>query len=705
MNRPFKLAAVSSAVVVSLLMVGCNSKGSGGDSYQQPELGTDSLAILEVDGYRFKDHNGNGVLDPYEDWRLSPQERAADLVARMTTAEKAGTMMHGTLIINDDDGRIYSDPESDNYEYIYNRHINTLITRQEGNVRNMATDNNALQQLAETTPHAIPVSISTDPRNHFDEAFGGSHSAGEFSMWPETTGLAAIDDVELTQRFADIIRQEYLAVGINQALHPTADIATEPRWGRNYSTFGEDAHLSKRMTHAYTVGLQNSASGLTKDGVWAVVKHYAGGGPQKNGIDAHHYIGRHQAYPGDNFAYHRIPFEGAFEANIAGVMPYYGIPVGQLPAEEGDIAFGFSKYIMTDLLRDEDGFDGVVLSDWMVANDCNGSCRTGIREASDWATWELGMPWGLEDENKTERFARSVDAGIDQFGGIDDPSNLIEAIESERLTVERIDLSVKRILTQKFKQGLFENPFVNVETAIEIVGNEQFQKEADAAQRRSFTLLKNDAGLLPLSVADMGKVYVHGIDETQAEDYGLTLVDDMSAADTIIVRVVSPGVEWGAWIPFGTINAAGELAFIAAEDFTLRDYEVEPDPDQGDAQICYEPELWSMGHCEYTGDADYQVIRAAIESGKKVILDVKLHRAVALGNLDNDLSTIIANYGASDLALLDVLTGAAKPQGKLPFGLPVSTDAVIDYGKEDVPSAELPAEMTLYPFGHGLTYQ
>ncbi len=703
MRTPLNPIAI--AVAGAILLSGCNDSDTDTVSTQdQVELSTQALTLLNQDDLQFKDHNKNGVLDPYEDWRLSASERAADLVERMTVEEKAGMMMHGTLVINDDN-RLEVDADSDNYELIARRYITTLITRQAGEVANMATDNNALQTLAESTRLGIPLSISTDPRNHFDEAFGGSHSAGDFSMWPETLGLAALDDVELTKRFADIIRQEYLAVGINQALHPTADIATEPRWGRNYSTFGEDAYLSQRMTKAYTQGLQHSDTGLVKDGVWAVVKHYAGGGPQKNGIDAHHYIGRHQIYPGDNFDYHRIPFQGAFEAGVAGVMPYYGVPVDQLPESEGNIGFGFSKYILTDLLRGEDNFEGVLVSDWLIGDNCDGACRTGVRTQEDWANFSLGMPWGTEDMDKTERFALSVDAGIDQFGGIDDPSFLLANINSGRISEERIDVSVQRILEQKFKQGIFESPFVDVEQAIEVVGNAEFQQQADDTQRRSYTLLKNADNVLPISVDAMQTVYLYGIDREIAESYGLTVTDNMSEADTILMRVVTPATEWNAWVPFGAINASGELAFVSEDDFALRDYELEADPEQTDAAVCYDATQYpEAGRCEYTGFEDYNAIRAAIDSGKRLVLDVKLHRAVALGNLDAQLNTILANYGASDQAFLDVVTGVAEPEGKLPFGLPVSTDAVEELGMEDVPSFDLPEEMTLYPFGHGLSY-
>ncbi len=688
-----------------MLLSGCNSDKS---DHQQPDLSTRALDLLTIDGYQFKDHNKNGELDSYEDWRLSPEQRAADLISQMSVEEKAGLMMHGTLVLNSDSTRLDFDTATvNNTTLIHDRLINTLITRQNGDISDIAADNNRIQELAESTRLGIPASISSDPRNHFNAALGTSVGAGQFSKWTETLGLAAIGDEALTKQFADIIRQEYLAAGINQALHPTADIATEPRWGRNNSTFGEDAELAKRMTKAYTQGLQNSDSGLVKDGVWAVVKHYAGGGPQEHGFDAHHFVGRKQVYPGNNFDYHRIPFKGAFEAGIAGVMPYYGIPEGQLPAEEGAIAFGYSKYVMTDLLRGEENFDGVLISDWLVANDCEGPCRTGVTSAAEEAMHPfsyLGMPWGLENVDKAERFARSVDAGIDQFGGIDDPAPLISVIHSGRISTERIDLSVTRILTNKFKQGLFESAFVDEEQAIKIVGKSEFQQQADISQRRSVTLLKNEGDLLPASLETLGKVYLHGLDTQTATDYGLSVVDTMADADTIIIRTQTPATITKAWL-FGMMMPSGELGFMSDTDFQLQDYELAADSAIGEsAQYCYE-QYPPYGTCHYSGASTYTLIQDAIASGKRVLLDVFLIRPVALGNLEPDLGVITANYGTSDEAYLDVITGKYKPEGKLPFGLPVSTELVATLGKEDLPSFQEAPEITLFPFGHGLSYK
>lgn len=259
--------------------------------------------------------------------------------------------------------------------------------------------------MAENTRLGIPITISTDPRNHFvNDPNATSVAAGSFSQWPETLGLAAIDDTALVKTFGDIARQEYRAVGIHMALSPQADLATEPRWGRINGTFGEYNQLAKCMVQAYIEGFQNGNSGLNKDSVIAVVKHFAGGGLQLNGLDPHNFYGKEQIYPGDNLEYHLVPFEGAFAANVASVMPYYGQPIG-LKYNGTDIepvGFGFNKQIVTDMLRGRFGFTGVVLSDWGILETCEGKCAEGISDAdiaagvSPW-TAGIGMLWGVEN--------------------------------------------------------------------------------------------------------------------------------------------------------------------------------------------------------------------------------------------------------------------------------------------------------------------
>ena len=198
--------------------------------------------------------------------------------------------------------------------------------------REAAEWHNRIQKLAERTRLGIPVTISTDPRHAFAKNPALGMATGGFSQWPEPIGLAATRDPALVEEFADIARQEYLAVGIRAALHPMADLATEPRWARINGTFGEDADLSARMITAYIRGFQGETLG--PHSVACMTKHFPGGGPQKDGEDPHFSFGKEQVYPGHNFDYHLIPFEAAFKAGTAAIMPYYGQPIG-LPIRRG----------------------------------------------------------------------------------------------------------------------------------------------------------------------------------------------------------------------------------------------------------------------------------------------------------------------------------------------------------------------------------
>jgi beta-glucosidase len=464
-------------------------------------------------------------------------------VGRLTLAQKAGLMMHGTLVL---DGRA-GEPRGHGQDAARGW-VNTFITRMAGDPAAIAADNNTLQALLEGVGFGIPMTVSTDPRNHFThDPNATSIGAGAFSQWPETLGLAAIGDAALVQRFGDIARQEYRAVGIHEALSPQADLATEPRWGRINGTFGEDNLLAKSLVKAYIEGFQQGSEGIGKESVVTVVKHFAGAGPQKDGLDAHNPWGKEQVYPGGQFAYHLVPFEGAFEARVAAVMPYYAMPLGLTqdgqPVEE--VGFGFNRQIITDLLRGHFKFDGVVLSDWGIVNDCDSRCEQGLTQdevnagVSPW-TVPFGMSWGVEKLTKAERYAKAIDAGVDQFGGVEDPAPLLAAVQSGLVTEAAITTSAERILEQKFALGLFENPYVDAEAAVALVGKAEFQQEAQAAQAASHVLLKNEGALLPLK-ADGKRVYLHNVNAEVARANGYTVVTNLADAELAIVRVNAPG--------------------------------------------------------------------------------------------------------------------------------------------------------------------
>ncbi len=306
----------------------------------------------------FRDLNKNGILDTYEDPTQPIDARVDDLLGQMTLAEKAGMLFHTMAPL----GAWGFLPSGE--ELLTTKQMNHFNVIGVAPVREMAEWHNNLQSVAEQSRLGIPVTISTDPRHMFSDNVGANFNAGDFSQWPEPLGLAATRDVALVEQFGDIARQEYVSVGIRTALHPVADLATEPRWARANGTFGEDAELAGDLVAAYIRGFQGPELG--PESVACMTKHFPGGGPQKDGEDPHFPYGREQVYPGDNFDYHLGPFEKAFAAGTSQIMPYYGMPIGTAHEEVG---FGFNKDVITNLLRGHYGFDGIVCSDWGLVTD------------------------------------------------------------------------------------------------------------------------------------------------------------------------------------------------------------------------------------------------------------------------------------------------------------------------------------------------
>jgi beta-glucosidase len=391
-------------------------------------------------------------VDPaYRDAALPVEERVENLLAQMTLEEKAGLFFQTMIAMSQDGELAAADPTfglASNEDMVIGKgmtHFNVLGSAPSAEL--MAAWHNKLQELAASTRLGIPVTISTDPRHSFSDNPLAGMLAGPFSSWPETIGLAAIRDEALVERFADIARQEYTAVGIRVALHPQIDLATEPRWGRQIATFGEDADLTSALGAAYIRGFQGSALGAGS--VSTMTKHFPGGGPQMDGEDAHFPYGREQVYPGDRFELHLKPFEAAFEAGTSQIMPYYGMPVG---TEYEEVGFGFNKSIITGLLRERYGFDGIVCTDWGLISDAE----------------IFGQPfparaWGVEHLSPRERMVKIIEAGADQFGGEAIPELLIELVESGEVSEERLDVSARRLLREKFVLGLFDQPYVDVE--------------------------------------------------------------------------------------------------------------------------------------------------------------------------------------------------------------------------------------------------
>jgi beta-glucosidase len=454
----------------------------------QPEVSARAVKLLRLDGLLFKDLNKNGQLDPYEDWRLPVDSRVDDLVKRMTLEEKAGLMV-GPSLLPGPNGSVSEQPTYGTNPFnpgppqlvspatgdaLGRLHLVQFIIRANLPPRQMATWLNAVQEAAERTRLGIPPLFVTNPRNHLGAAanFGIMEAGGAFSQWPGTLGLAATRDSQLVQEFASIAAREYVSVGLRGAYHPTADVATEPRWNRFGETLGDDADLAAEMISALIAGFQGKTLGPAS--VAVVVKHFPGAGPASGGFDAHFPHGKNQVYPGNNLEYHLKPWKAAIQSGAAMIMPYYAVPTG---ITNEAVGMSYNKEIVTGLLRQKLGFSGVVNSD------------TGI---------STGMPWGVESLSVKERYRKAIEAGVDRMGGDATPELIVDLVKTGGLSESRIDESARRILRIHLALGLFENPYVSPEEAERTVRNKEFERKAGLAQRKSIVLLQNRNQILPL---------------------------------------------------------------------------------------------------------------------------------------------------------------------------------------------------------------
>jgi len=394
------------------------------------------------------------------------------------------------------------------------------------------------------------------------------------------------------------------------------------------------------MTAAYIRGFQGEKLG--KESVACMTKHFPGAGPQKDGEDAHFPYGKEQVYPGNQFNYHLKPFEAAFKAGTAQIMPYYGMPVNT-PFEK--VGFGFNKGIVTDLLRGKYGFEGVVCTDWMLLN----GMKILGREVM------AAKAWGVEHMSVAERAQKVLIAGVDQFGGEACPEVIVKLVRAGKVSEERINQSIRRLLRDKFRLGLFDNPYLDVQAAEKIVGNPEFRKVGELAQRKSIVLLKNEKQTLPLKSGL--KIYAENIKSETIKQYG-EVVDDLSKADVAILRLATPY----------------EKRKGLTESF------------------------FHMGELDFKEPKKSRILK--ILDRVPTIVDIYLERPAVIPEIAEKSAALLANFGASDEAVLDVIFGQFEPQGKLPFELPASMEAVRRQ-KEDVP---YDSENPLFPFGHGLSY-
>jgi beta-glucosidase len=655
----------------------------------QPQLGFRSVEVIKVGDLQFKDLNRNKKLDKYEDWRLPIDARVQDLVSQMTIEEKVGFMLISTTRLQGDWAFEQNAPKeeitsgfnekdlvqtmnmfskkplpypmlsaSGTTKGITQNHLRHFILRANTNAKIMAEWANNLQTLCETERLGIPAIIASNPRNHItvDASIGLSVGATVFSKWPGELGLAAMNDLKMTREFAEIAGQEWASVGLRKAYMYMADLATEPRWQRIEGTFGENADHAANMMREIVLGFQGEK--LSKKSVALTTKHFPGGGPQVEGHDPHFVWGQDQHYPGKMFDYHLKPFQAAVDAGTSSIMPYYAKPIG---TQYEEVAFAYNKAIIKDLLRGKMGFKGIINSD------------TGPIEM---------MPWGVEKLTILERYQKAIDCGVDIFSGSADPSLLLETVKQGMVTEARINESVARLLKEKFDLGLFENPYVDVETAIKTVGNVEYQKKADIAHRKSIVLLRNQAKVLPISNAK-GPLSISG---KKMKIYFESYYDNGRTKNPITV-IKPEGNKWN-------------LEFVSTKE-------------EADVILLWlTPNMGSLFNTKEGEKIELQLSKNKIDiahvndmtKAKPTILAINFTSPWVIDEIDNaNAKTVLATFGTTADALLDVVSGTFNPTGKMPFTTPISRQAVLD-NPSDVPGYLKPKGYGLFKFGEGLSY-
>ncbi|MGM0575793.1 MAG: glycoside hydrolase family 3 N-terminal domain-containing protein [Myxococcota bacterium] len=432
--------------------------------------------VLTDDGYEFKDLSGDGELQPYEDWRLLEICRARDLVSRMSLDQKVGLMSEGSRVGGGTaDGTIPDNVQ----ERLTEGHVRySLIRLGQRTPQELAVYLNNVQALVEGEPLGIPVTITTDPAHGFgmstDDETGEQsiRPPSVVSAWPYPMGLGAINDPEVTRLYGDTVRQEFQGIGFRWQLGPMADLATEPRWARVQNTFGDNAFHVSMHVQACVSGFQGVGDGGLRNGIAATMKHFPGAGPNEDGMDSHSYVGRFNVFPGNFFGYHVLPFQAAVDVGVAAVMPCYSIFETDALEPWDQVGAAFSYGIMTELLKEEVGFTGMVTADWGA----------------------LGNGYNTENLTDAQNAAMFLDAGSHQLGS-DSADNFMDAYDKGYIAEQAIDDAATKILEMTFKLGLFENPYVDPEAP-----NARTAEHRDngfIAQKKAIVMLDNAAHEFP----------------------------------------------------------------------------------------------------------------------------------------------------------------------------------------------------------------
>ena len=760
MKKPRFSYFVLPVIAALLFSTGCkkwSESGTGSVKIVTNEggrtLGYDTASgvkLLTVKGFAFKDLNKNGELDKYEDWRLSPDERAKDLASKLNIEQIAGMMLYsahqaipaggtrfGAATYNGksfkESGASPSDLSDQQKKFLVEDNLRHVLVTSVQSPEVAAIWNNNVQALCEGIGFGIPANNSSDPRHQaISTAEYNVGSAGQISMWPGSLGLAATFDPSVVRQFGRIASREYRALGISTALSPQIDLATEPRWSRVNGTFGESPRLSADMARAYVDGFQTSEGDKAISGGWgytsvnAMIKHWPGGGPEEGGRDAHYAFGKYAIYQGNNFSDHLIPFtEGAMKLEgetkmASAVMPYYTISYGIDKTNNESVGNAYNKYMINDLLRGKYGFNGVVCTDWGVTND-----ETAVDGFGSTC-------WGAEKLSIVERHYKIIMAGVDQFGGNNNAGPVVEAYKmgvkeyGEEFMRQRMEKSAIRLLMNIFRVGLFENPYLNVEETKNIAGNSEFMKAGFEAQLKSLVLLKNKNKILPLTknksvyvpkrrtppgrnfFGEMTQeIFTYPVNIDVVNKY-FNLTDNPAEADFALVIINSPssgsGYDRNDVQKGGTGYVPISLQYGPYKASDARDPSIAGgDPLETFTNRTYRGKSVTASN---TGDLKMVLDARKAMGNKPVVVVVKMSNPMVFSEFEKSTNVILVNFNVQDQAVMEIISGGSEPSGLLPLQMPADMKTV-ETQYEDVPfdmTCHTDSEGNVYDFGFGLNW-
>ena len=456
-------------------------------------------ALIEADGFAFKDLNGNGALDTYEDWRLPAEERAEALAAMMSGEEIVPYLTHGGWGTFTTDRDTFRSEETNRNGMTYIKGggrggvTRNLGSNQEGNI-NHAKWVNLVQEICEELPYGLPAMISIDPNGQ--------------SGIVQTLSLAATMDPALALEVGKSYSKQYRAAGVSMMLGPQVDVASSPLMQRGSGTYGEDPALSRDIAEGFVSGMQSTFAedgtdlGWGPDSVMTIMKHWVGAGAQEGGRDDH--SSEFAVYPGHNFEAQMIPFvDGAFHLThsitgaAGGIMTNYSVnaDLNNKLYFEGEQyyggAFAAFKY---DLLK-QIGWDGYIISDWGPLSGGNGA-------------------WGWKDYTSGERVARAIELGMNQMGGFSDMDAMQEAWEilvdehGEEEALALMRACAYKNVVACMRLGLFENPYCSIQHVMETNCTEETLAYGIQTQLKAMVMLKNN-GLIKDNTASEEKLTVY----------------------------------------------------------------------------------------------------------------------------------------------------------------------------------------------------